>query len=57
MVGNLGFKEILLLARHDGDVLAYYTDAIEAAVQSHAAGYPTAVTPLVLIVILHLLHS
>ncbi|KAI9732067.1 MAG: hypothetical protein M1818_007662 [Claussenomyces sp. TS43310] len=41
MVGNLGNEEILLLAFDDGDIVAYYTRAIEEAVLSRSEGPPT----------------
>ena len=34
IVGNLGGLEILLLACDDGDILAYYTHTIQAAIES-----------------------
>jgi hypothetical protein len=37
IIGNLGDKEILLCSCHDGDVIAYYTQTIEYAVQNTLA--------------------
>jgi hypothetical protein len=43
VVGNLGDKEILTCTFHDGDVIAYYTQAIENALQRSPASSANAV--------------
>lgn len=37
VLGDLGDKEILVCTCHDGDVVAYYTQAIENALQIYPA--------------------
>jgi hypothetical protein len=39
VIGNLGDKEILLCSCHDGDVIAYYTQAIENTLRNALAGH------------------
>jgi hypothetical protein len=39
VIGNLGNKEILLCSYHDGDVIGYYTQAIDCALRDTLADY------------------